>query len=183
MLSSPVWRDGGAKYPFCGGLVLGALATAMGLLLVGSLVRLAFPVAIWRWVLGLIVAVLILREMGLVRFWLPQNRRLVPEHVNRHGKVFGPLQFGFEMGTSLRTYTPSALPHAAAITLTLLAGPLAAVAVGFGFGLGRSAMTLGNLHFSHDNSWDLVWLDHEKLIRAALIAGFGLAFAAILLSL
>jgi hypothetical protein len=183
MLNSPVWRDRGARYSFCGGLVLGALATAMGLLLVGSLVRLAFPVSVWRWVLACVVTALILRELGVVRFWLPQNKRLVPEHVNRHGKVFGPLQFGFEMGTSLRTYTPSALPHAAALTLALLAGPLAAVAVGVGFGLGRSAMTLGNLNFSRDNSWDLAWLGSERLIRAALIAGFGLSSAAILLSL
>lgn len=180
MLNSPVWRDRGARYFFCGGLVLGALATAMGLLVVGSLVRLAFPVSVWRWVLGAAVVALVLRELGLVRFWLPQNKRLVPEHVHRHGKAFGPLQFGFEMGTSLRTYTPSALPHAAALAVALLAGPLAAILVGVGFGLGRSAMTLGNLNFSRDNSWDVAWLDHERLIRLALVAGFGLAFAAVL---
>src|SRR5687768_2438603 len=103
MLNSPVWRGSRARYSFCAGLVLGAVATALGLLLVGSLVRLVAPMDVWRWALAGAVVLLVLREFGVLRFWLPQNKRLVPEHVNRHGKVFGPIQFGFEMGTSMRT--------------------------------------------------------------------------------
>jgi hypothetical protein len=171
MLSSSVWR-GEARYLFCTGLVFGALTTALGLLLVGSLVRLAAPDVAWRYALAAAIVALTLREVGVLRFWLPQNKRLVPEHVNRHGRVFGPLQFGFELGTSVRTYTPSALPHAAALTVALIAGPLGAAAAGVGFGLGRSAMTIGNLRYSDDNGWDLVWTRHERLIRAVLVFGF-----------
>ena len=162
--------------------MLGALATAAGLLLVGSLLRLAVPAVALRWMLLAAVVALVARELGLVRFWLPQNKRLVPEHVNRHGRVFGPLQFGFEMGTSLRTYTPSALPHAVALTVALLADPLTTVLAGAGFGLGRAAMTLGNLHYSTDNSWDLAWLDHERLLRTVLVAGFAGCTVAVLLT-
>lgn len=162
--------------------MLGALASATALLLVGSLVRLAAPAAVWRWLVLVAFVALLLRELGLVRFWLPQNKRLVPEHVHRHGRVFGPLQFGFEMGTSVRTYTPSALPHAAALAIALLAGPSAALAAGVGFGLGRSAMTLGNLRYSGDNTWDIAWIDRERLIKATLAAGFATCAAAILLT-
>jgi hypothetical protein len=172
MLNSPVWRGSRSRFSFCVGLLLGALATAAGLLLVGSLLRLAMPAVAIRWMLLAAVVALVARELDLVSFWLPQNKRLVPEHVNRHGRVFGPLQFGFEMGTSLRTYTPSALPHAVALTVAFLASPLATVVVGVGFGLGRATMSLGNLHYSKDNSWDLAWLDHERLLRWVLAAGF-----------
>jgi len=181
MLNSPVWR-GAPKYTFCGGLLLGAVTTAAGLLLAGSLVRLAAPAPVWRVVLAAAALCLVLRELGAVRFWLPQNARLVPEYVHRHGRFFGPLQFGFEIGTSMRTYTPSALPHAAALAVLLLAGPLSTLLIGLGFGLGRSAMTLGNLAYSEDNSWDLTWLNHERRIRLVLTAGFVAATAVLLLA-
>ncbi|HZN71769.1 MAG TPA: hypothetical protein VFC00_08850 [Micromonosporaceae bacterium] len=176
MLSSPVWR-GSAKYAFCGGLLLGAVTTAAGLVLVGSFVRLAAPPAVWRWVLLAAVAALLLRELGLVRFWLPQNARQVPEHVRRHGRFFGPLRFGFEVGTGVRTYAPSALPYGAALAVLLLAGPLAALTAGLGFGLGRSAMTLGNLAYSNDNSWDSAWIAHERVARFVLATAFAVGIA------
>ena len=179
MLGSPVWR-GSARYVFCGGLVLGALTTALGLLLAGSLLRMAMPATVWRWAIIAATGLLILRELGLLRFWLPQNKRLVPEHVDRHGPFFGPLQFGFEMGTSMRTYTPSALPHAAALTIAFIAGPWAALCCGAGFGLGRSAMVLGNLYYSNDNGWDFAWLDHERLIRALLVVAYAASATLIL---
>jgi len=181
MLGSPVWR-GAPKYTFCGGLLLGAVTTAMGLLLVGSLVRLAAPATVWRVVFAVAAALLVLRELGVMRFWLPQNARQVPEHVHRHGRFFGPLQFGYEVGTSVRTYTPSALPYAAALAVLLLAGPLSTLLTGLGFGLARSAMTLGNLAYSRDHSWDLAWLDHERRIRVVLTAGFVVAATVLLLT-
>lgn len=180
MLNSPVWR-GRARYAFCGGLVLGAVSTALVLLLVGSLVRLAAPPVVWRWVLAGAVVLLALRELGVLRFWLPQNRRLVPEFVDRHGPVLGPLQFGYEIGTSVRTYTPSALPHAAALVILLLAGPLAALSAGAGFGLGRVLMTVSNLSFSDDNSWDDAWIAWERWVRRMLVMAFAVATAVVLL--
>ncbi len=181
MLNSPVWR-GRARYAFCGGLLLGALTTAFVLLVAGSLVRLAAPPVVWRWAVAGAVVLLALRELGVLRFWLPQNPRLVPEYVHRHGPTFGPLQFGFEIGTSVRTYTPSALPHAIALAILLLAGPLAALAAGAGFGLGRTLMTVGNLSFSDDNSWDDAWIARERWIRLILVAAFATATAVLVLS-
>jgi hypothetical protein len=179
MLNSPVWR-GRSRAAFCGGLFLGAISTAFALLLVGSLVRLAAPPSVWRWGLAGVVALLAMRELGLLRFPLPQNRRLVPEFVDRHGPVLGPLQFGFEIGTSMRTYTPSALPHATALAVLLLAGPVAAVSAAAGFGLGRSLMTVSNLAYSDDNSWDDAWITREPWIRRLLVAAFLVATAVIL---
>lgn len=181
MLNSPVWRGRRSRVAFCGGLFLGAVTTAFGLLLVGSLVRLAAPPVVWRWTLAGAVAVLVLRELGLLRFWLPQNKRLVPEVVDRHGPVLGPLQFGYEIGTSVRTYTPSALPHATALLILLLAGPWAALAAAVGFGLGRSLMTVSNLNFSDDNSWDDAWIAWEQWIRRVLVVAFLFATTVILI--
>lgn len=68
---------------------------------------------------------------------LPQNRRLVPQTVMRH-PIAGPLRFGFEMGTGVRTYSPSVLPLATFLLIALWSGSLAlALVAGLGFGAGR----------------------------------------------
>lgn len=172
MLNSPVWR-GLSQYAFCLGLMLGGVASAACLLVVGSLVRVAAPsivlaVAVVAW-----FAVIAVREFGLLTFGLPQNARLVPESVFRHGRFFGPLQFGLEMGTGVRTYVTSGLPYVAAVLVALAASPAGAVVAGVGFGLGRSMMTTSNLRYSDDNTWDLAWTDHERLIKTILVAAFG----------
>jgi hypothetical protein len=61
------------------------------------------------------------------------------------------LQFGFELGTGVRTYVPSAMPYVLALGLLLHLVPLlGAVAAGVGFGLGRAAM---------------IWLRYQSLDR------------------
>jgi hypothetical protein len=172
VLNSPVWR-GSPQFAFCLGLVLGALATATGLLVLGSLARLAAPPIVFLTAVVGWFAVIAVREFGLISFPLPQNARLVPESVFRHGRFFGPLQFGLEMGTGLRTYVTSGLPYVALPLVAFFASPLAAVAAGVGFGLGRSLMTTSNLRFSDDNTWDLAFLVHERLIKSVLVAAFG----------
>src|SRR5829696_8443987 len=146
MLSSPVWR-GKPRYVFCLGLVLGGATATAALLVVGSLVRVPLPSS-WRMALvAAVAAVVALREFGVVKLRLPENKRLIPEHVDRHGRFFGPLQFGFEMGTGMRTYLPSGLPHSLAVAVALLATLPTALAAGVGFGIGRASMTIANLEF------------------------------------
>ncbi len=180
MLNSPVWR-GIPRYVFILGLILGASTVSAGLLVTGSVLRLPLPAAVWAALIAALAIMVVLREFGVVRLWLPENKRLVPEHVDRYGRVFGPLQFGFELGTGLRTYLPSGLPHLLAIAVALLAAPLPALAAGVGFGVGRASMTVANLRFSDDNSWDDAWIGSERTIKVILVAAFCLACGFVLL--
>lgn len=174
MLNSPVWR-GSPQFAFCLGQVLGALCTALGALVLGSLVRLAAPAIVWIVLLGGWFCVIAVREFGVLSFGLPQNARLVPETVFRHGRFFGPLQFGLEMGTGLRTYVTSGLPYVLLPLVALLASPVGALIAGLGFGLGRSLMTSSNLRFSDDNSWDLEFSLHDRQIKVILLTAFAAA--------
>ncbi len=179
MLNSPVWR-GFPQFAFCLGLVLGGVASALALLVLGSLLRPAVPAVVLTVVVVACFAVMAIREFGWISFAMPQNARLVPESVFRHGRFFGPLQFGLEMGTGVRTYVTSGLPYVAAVLVALAASPVAAVAAGVGFGVGRALMTTSNLRYSDDNSWDFAWLDGERLIKPALVGAFALCLWVVL---
>lgn len=171
MLSSSVWR-GLPPYVFSLGLILGGVLSGLGLMLVGSLLRAAAPgIAV---AVTTIVAIVVLaaREFGLVRFPLPQNARLVPDTVFRHGRFFGPLQFGLEMGTGMRTYVPSSLPYALLILVAGLADPLTAIATGAAFGLGRAAMTIGSLYYGSAGEWDTAWITWERRLKTLLVLAF-----------
>jgi hypothetical protein len=174
MLNSPVWR-GKPRYAFMLGLILGGVAAAAALLIFGSLLRLPLPSTAWSALVAVLMVMVALREFDVATFWLPENKRLVPEHVDRYGRFFGPLQFGLEMGTGMRTYLPTGLPHVLAISVALLASPMLALTAGMGFGIGRASMTQANLQFSDDNSWDIAWLNSYRTIRVLLVAAFCLA--------
>jgi hypothetical protein len=53
---------------------------------------------------------------------------------------WGSVQFGAEMGTGMRTYSPTGLPHVVAISLFLLESWSDALMAGAGFALGRALM-------------------------------------------
>jgi hypothetical protein len=129
---------------FVVGLFLGGLAVASALVVVGSLVRVPVPAAARPWVVALAAVPVLAAELGLLRLRLPQNARQVPQFVT--GVPFwGPLQFGAEMGTGMRTYSPSGLPHLVALALLLLGSWPTGLAAGVGFATGRALMTLGFL--------------------------------------
>lgn len=114
---------------------------------------LAAPIpADWRH--GLIVAVALLgllRETGAVRFWLPQNSRQISREVLRRSA----LQFGFELGTGVRTYLSSTAPYVVAVALVLAAPDLwIALLTGAGFGLGRAATPLTRFISGAGDAWD-----------------------------
>lgn len=171
MLSSSVWR-GISKYSFCAGLVTGGLLSAAVLLVVGSLLRLVAPTPVWLGLMAVWFVVMSLRELGVVSFPMPQNARLVPESVFRHGPVLGPFEFGYEMGTGVRTYVTSSLPYLLVPMVALFSTPATAVAAGVGFGLGRSLMTLMNLSYDHDGGWDLAWGRIQRQLQTALLLMF-----------
>ncbi|MBP2474636.1 hypothetical protein JOF53_003508 [Crossiella equi] len=159
------------------------MLSALGFLLVGSLLRLAAPPVLLAVVATVWLVVLLAREFGLVSFPLPQNARLVPETVFRHGRVFGPLQFGLEMGTGMRTYVTSGLPYAALVLVALFSSPLDALLAGLAFGAGRATMLFGALHHGPPGTWDAAWLRYRTSLTTFLAVTFTLAQLALVLPL
>ncbi len=121
------------------GLISGAACSGLVLL---ALVRILREVGTPQLVLeigsaGLAVVVGLLSFSGRGR--LPQSRRQVPSWFTDIA-VWGFWVFGFEMGTGLRTYSPTGLPHLVALALVASGCP-APVLVGAiaGFSAGRFA--------------------------------------------
>jgi hypothetical protein len=152
---------------FGSGLFLGAVLVAFVAAVLGALPQALLPAPV-RWVLfGLVALPVLLRECGLLRFPVPQNARLVPEDV-QHLREWGALQFGFEMGTGMRTYSPSALPHLALVALVLVVPFPAAFVLAAGFAAGRLAMPLLSNAWSADGGWTELWGRSERLVRPVL---------------
>jgi hypothetical protein len=152
---------------FGSGLLLGAALVAFVAAVVGALPQALLPAPV-RWVLfGLLALPVLLREAGLLRFPVPQNARLVPEDV-QHLREWGALQFGFEMGTGMRTYSPSALPHLALLAVVLVVPFPAAFALAAGFAVGRLAMPLMSNAWSRDGAWTELWSRSEHVVRPLL---------------
>ena len=120
---------------------MGAIATALGFVVAGSLIRAPFPQLVASIIVAIAALVLLLREFSVISFPLAQNARLVPQFVTRI-PFWGSLQFGLEMGTGMRTYSPTGLPHIMAIAIVFLASWPEALAAGAGFALGRTVMLL-----------------------------------------
>lgn len=116
------------------------MITAIGLVLLGAFAQ-AAPLPIRIGLVAVAAVAIALREFGVVGFPLPQNARQVPQWMTAI-PGYGALQFGIEMGTGMRTYLPTGLPHLLALAMLLLADPAAALLAGLGFGLGRVAMML-----------------------------------------
>jgi hypothetical protein len=152
---------------FGAGLLLGALLVAFVAGAVGALPQALLPAPARYTLFALVTVPVLLREVGLVRFPVPQNARLVPEDV-QHLRRWGALQFGFEMGTGMRTYSPSALPHLVLAAVLLVVPLPAAFALAAGFALGRLAMPLLSNAWSEDGSWTAVWARAERVVRPLL---------------
>lgn len=95
-----------------------------------------------------------LRDFGVVHVHLPENRRQVPQDVFAHGLYRAAFQFGFEMGTGVRTYMPATTPYVLAAFI-LLAIPGVGVALGaaVGFGISRGIVPLTRLLTSDKTVW------------------------------
>lgn len=168
MLSSSVWR-GKSQSWFIGGLLVGAMASSMLIATLGSLLlRPILPGSVSFLVVASVALVTVAREIGLLRLSLPQNARQVPERISAAGPRYGALQFGFEMGTGMRTYMTSSSPYLLLTCVALLASVPEILIAGIGFGLGRAAMT-GSRNTSPDPLvWDAQLAQSDRAIRVAL---------------
>lgn len=127
-------------------MILGGVFSALSLWVLGAFARDFLPTTMRFLVLAGVCAALFVRETGLVDFRLPQNRRQISQSVPARG-ASGYLQFGFELGTGVRTYLPSALPHLLAASLLLVGQTFTdflAAGLAFGVGRGVALLTLPN---------------------------------------
>ncbi|WP_433242621.1 hypothetical protein ACQPYK_38400 [Streptosporangium sp. CA-135522] len=140
MLSSSV-RRGADIAGFIAGLFIGAAATTFAFVVIGSLLRAPFPLMVLQILVAIAAVVFLLRELDVLSFPLLQNARLVPQFVTRI-PFWGAVQFGAEMGTGMRTYSPTGLPHIMALSIVFLASWQEALMAGVGFAAGRTLMLL-----------------------------------------
>ncbi|MFF3667065.1 hypothetical protein [Microtetraspora malaysiensis] len=140
MLSSSV-RRGIDIAGFIAGLFVGAGAVTFVLVVVGSVLRAPFPMLVLQILVAAAAVVFLLRELDVLSFPLLQNARLVPQFVTKI-PFWGAVQFGVEMGTGMRTYSPTGLPHIMAVSIMFLASWEEAFLAGAGFAAARALMLL-----------------------------------------
>ncbi|XTZ14794.1 hypothetical protein ACQSSU_25505 [Micromonospora echinospora] len=126
-----------------------------------------------------VAALGLLRELGLVSIRLPQNARQVPQDVLQRNPRRGALQFGFEMGTGVRTYVSSSAPYVLAAALLLVGQRLDVVVLaGVGFGVGRALTPLTRRAAGSGDRWDTDLRVRLRTITvtgcAVLVVAFGL---------
>jgi hypothetical protein len=169
MLNSSVWR-GSSHGWFIAGLLIGGVVTASVAVLLASIVlRPWAPSWLLALLVGSSVTAALAYELGL-RVPLPQNNRQVPEHIEQRGPRLGPFQFGVEMGTGLRTFMTSPVPHVALVALASWAIFPHALAVGAGFGVGRSLMSISRRVAPTPADWDGALRRLEKGVRVLMLA-------------
>ncbi|MDP4502994.1 hypothetical protein OHA25_21010 [Nonomuraea sp. NBC_00507] len=151
--------------------MLGALVSGLVVGIVGGLAA-VLPLTVRLWVLVPVAAVILAFELAGRPLSLPQNRRLVPQEVVNHGSFDGPLQFGFEMGTGVRTFTPTALPHLLVLVTVLVGGIGQGLLVGIGFGLGRALMPTARALSDDPRQWDNAMLRSIVWVGRLCAVGF-----------
>jgi hypothetical protein len=106
-------------------------------------------------ILAIIALAMVLRDLDVLRFNLPQNSRLVPQTIFLKGQLLAAFQFGLELGSGVRTYVSSSAPYLL-LAAVLLFGPHLAIAlmVGIGFGLGRASTAALRYWSSNGDKWD-----------------------------
>ncbi|MEU4382618.1 hypothetical protein [Micromonospora echinofusca] len=158
------------------GLIAGGLLSGSVLWLLSGLSA-PLPVP-WRYAGIVAVALLgLLREVGLVPLRLPQNARQVPQDVLQRSLRRGALQFGFEMGTGVRTYVSASAPYVLAVAV-LLGGQRLHVAMlaGIGFGVGRAMTPLARRAAGTGDRWDA---DLRVRIRTITVTAGAVLVAAV----
>jgi len=165
---------------FVVGLVAGGLLSGLVLGLASGLFA-PLPSAWRHGAIGLVALLGLLRETGAVRFPLPQNTRQVPQHVLQRNLLQGATQFGFELGTGVRTFVSSSAPYVLAVAV-LLAGQRLHIAIlaGLGFGGGRAATPLVRYASGAVADWDTRL---GARLRVITVAGCGAMVAALALLL
>jgi len=118
-------------------------------------------------------------DAKVLPFRLPQNARQVPSDILVRGDGSGALQFGFEMGTGLRTYVPTHLPHVLVAVALLVAPWWASPLLGAFFGLGRTMMVHSAVRSGNASEWDRRFAGRRALILIVCWAAVLIALAVV----
>jgi hypothetical protein len=116
----------------------GALCTLFALWLLSGLFAPIAPTV--RAGLLLVIGVIaVVRDLEWISVPLPQAARQIPREVLQHGPVRGAWQFGFELGTCVRTFMTGSAPYVVAAAVLLLRPEPTEVAIAAaGVALGRT---------------------------------------------
>jgi hypothetical protein len=166
---------------FSGALVLGGTLSATIIWLTSGLGRGLQPT--WRiGLLATLAIIAVLREVHVLNIALPQNARQIPQEVFAKGPLLGPFQFGFELGTGVRTFVSASLPYVLAAAVWLYATDYGiALLAGASFGLGRAAMTATRYWSGTAEHWDdrlerrMTWLPPAALVAGIVAAAMIIA--------
>jgi hypothetical protein len=166
---------------FAAGLMVGGALTAVA---AWGLSGLTAPLPHWSR-LTLVAALTILavsRDAGWVRFPLPQRAKLIPRTVFHGGTFLGPLRFGIELGSGVRTYITSTLPYFLCAALVLLRPSLPIfLLAGISFGIGRALMPVGRLLSRNREAWELRLVEGSRaLVRRSSWLGAATGVALLL---
>jgi hypothetical protein len=127
-------------------------------------VQWAVPAAA-RWVLlAVLLAVCLACDLKLLPWRLPQNARLVPSDIIVRTDGSGALQFGFEMGTGMRTFMPSHLPYLALALAVFVLPWWSAPLLGLSFGIGRTIMVRSAVASGNASAWDSAFNNRRRVI-------------------
>lgn len=122
---------------YLAGLLAGAASTASFVLIAVAVVHDIVPAPFWLILVLAISVVGLLGDANVIPRLLPSAKRLIPQWVAANGRI-GIVQFGFEMGTGARTYSPTYLPHIVLLWSAVYSNSVVdCIAVSMGFALGR----------------------------------------------
>lgn len=116
--------------------------TAIIVWTVGGLFR-PFLGDVSRRLIVVLAIILWIRECGFVHFRLPENARQIPQSVfgYRQGRAY--LQFGFELGTGVRTHVTSSVVYLVPMVVLLIPNQFVDVVVlTLAYAIGRSLVPL-----------------------------------------
>lgn len=167
-------------FVFAGACVVGGITTGLALTVAGGLLPITPPAEVMVAGLAVLFCVALARDLRLVRFWLPENRRQVRQTVLRLRPVVGDLMFGFELGTGARTYVPATAPYLAAVAVIVASdGAVLGLVAGAGFGLGRGLVVVDRMLRRNREEWDRTVKRYGKSLPVVGLV----AVAALLLAL
>lgn len=146
------------------GLVLGGIVSAVPIWMLGFLFDWISPT--WKsWALLAFGSAAILRDTHVVRFPLPENHRQVPKEALNKDILRGVLQFGFEMGTGVRTFLSSTAPYVLVFAMILLVDNLwLSLLIGACFGVGRAIVPFARYYNGAGETWDQLMERHIRWI-------------------
>lgn len=160
------------------GLLLGASTVGLLAGAAGGVLAVLLPFPVRAVLAGTVLAIVVVREISGRPWRGLQNRRLVPQEIIARGNVEGPLQFGFEMGTGMRTFSPSALPHLLVALVVLAGGPAVGAVAGLGFAAGRALVPLSRGSAADRYGWDAALRRQAGWLLRLSVTGFVAALAA-----